>query len=831
MTRQPAAARLSSALVALVLTASALAGGTPAAAQTAPTPAPVPQEIQKYEILSVSVQGAVDENSQSLARTISGLRPGTLVQLPWDPAFGEAVRALYQHGTYSDARIEATELTPDGVFLTIHVEEQPKLAAYDILGLKSSAKEELRDEIPLLRGRSVREADLERGRMAIRDYLREQGFRRAAVSVDQEVGADGRVTVTFDVDRGERVQVADVRFEGNEAFSERALRKTLTNTPEKRWWRFWKRETFDDDAFEEDLASLVRYYNDRGYYGARVVRDSAYVSEDPDTVGDLVVEIEVEEGPRYHVRDVVFEGNTVLSDDQLAAALGIQRGDVYDRTRLERALYVSQDNSDISSLYLDQGYLRFNIEPEIVEVPGDSLDLAFEITEGEVFQFGDVRIAGNTRTKEHVIRREIRTVPGQPFSRAAIQRSVRELATLNYFDPASFGAGPSTVVNDEDKTVDLVYNLAETSSDQLELSGGWGGGNIGLILTARVTFTNFSVQNLMQGFKNGMPTGDGQQLSLQVQTYGSRQQIYSLSFTEPWFRGRQTPAGFALSYSNYDFNDRRYGTLSARTFYRQRLKWPDDYFITGTNLGYRLYNVEGLNSPFLPEGVSQELTLSQSLSRNALDNPTFPQAGSSLDLTVTVAPPVGDFVQYHKWDFNTAWYTPVAGPISASFRSRFGYIGSLTGEEVRFQRYLVGGTPLEASGTSGLGRSFGRDLVFLRGYPLEAISPRRDGEPVGGRILNKYEAELSAVLLQTPQLSFAPYLFADAANAYDGFNDYDPSRLFRSAGVGARVFLPILGLVDLSLGYQIDAFDPVGVGGNGESGEPQWRFQFSLGGR
>ncbi len=825
MTCSPAAVR--ALLVAAVFAAASAVA--PASAQDAPSPqAPAPQTLQAYQIISVSVEGAADESSQALARTVSGLRPGQSVQLPWDPAFGEAVRNLYSRGWYTDVRIEATEFTPDGVFLTIHVEEQPKLARYEIDGLKSSARDDLKDEIPLLAGRSVRDADVERGRMAIQEYLRGKGFRLATVGVSRQLEDDGRVALTYTVDRGERVTVADVRFEGNEAFSEGTLRKQLSNTPERRWWRFWKRETFDDAAFDEDLAALVRFYNDRGYYGARVVRDSVYVSDDPET-GGLVVEVEVDEGDKYHIRDVVFEGNTVLTDDQLALALGIQKGDVYDRTRMEKSLYYSQDNSDISSLYQDQGYLRFNIEPEIVEVPGDSLDLYFEVTEGEVYEFGDVRIAGNTRTKEHVIRREIRTVPGQPFSRAAIQRSVRELATLNYFDPASFGNGPSTSVNDENKTVDLVYNLSETSSDQLELSGGWGGGNIGLILTARVTFTNFSVQNLMKGFDGGMPTGDGQQLSLQVQTYGQRQQIYSLSFTEPWFRGRQTPAGFALSYSRYAFNDRRYGTISARAFYRQRLKWPDDYFLTGTDVGYRLYDVEGLNSPFLPDGVSQELTLSQSISRNALDNPTFPTAGSNIDLSVTVAPPIGDFVQYHKWDFNTAWYTPVAGPLSASFRSRFGYIGTLTGDEVRFQRYLIGGTPLEASGTSGIGRGFGRDLVFLRGYPLEAIGPRREGEPVGGRILNKYEAELSAVLLQTPQLSFAPYLFADAANAYDGFGDYDPSRLYRSVGVGSRIFLPILGLVDLSMGYQLDSFEA--IDGSGQIEEPQWRFQFSLGGR
>ncbi len=824
MTRSLAPLR---ALAVLLVTA------VPALAQTPAAPA-----AQSYEILSVSVEGALDANSEALVRSVSGLRPGRRVTLPWDPLFGEAVRLLYSRGGYSDAEVEATEVAGDGVFLTIKVEEQPRLASFKIEGLKSSTVDDLTPQIPLLRGRAVRQSDVDRATLAIESRLRADGYRTPTVNVARMTDPDGRVVVTFDVDRGERQSVADVRFVGNEVFSEGTLQKRLKNTPERRWWRFWKRETFDDEGFREDLSALIRYYNDRGYYGARVVRDSVFTETEADGGEKLVVEIEVDEGPEYHIRDIVFEGNTVYTDPQLELALGLSPGDTYDRTQIEQNLYYSADHTDVTSLYQDRGYYEFFVAPEVVEVPGDSLDLFFEITEGEVYEFGDVRIAGNTRTKEHVIRRELRTVPGQPFSRQAIERSVRELATLNYFDPASFGAGPSINVDEDDKTVDLVYNLAETSSDQLELSGGYGGSNIGLILSARVTFANFSVQNLAKGFQGGMPTGDGQQLSLQVQTYGTRAQIYSLSFTEPWFRGQATPVGFSLSYRRQQFNtsaglnDGLFATASASVFYRQRLKWPDDFFTTGTNLGYRLYDVNGLVGGVLPEGLSQELTVSQSLTRNALDNPNFPQSGSQLGLTLTVAPPIGDFIQYHKWDLNTAFYTPVVGRLTASVRTRFGYIGSLTGEDVRFQRYLIGGTPLEASGTSSISRGFGRDLVFLRGYPLEAIGPRQDGQSVGGRILNKYEAEVGLLLFQTPQLSLSPYLFADAANTYDGFDDYDPARLFRAAGVGARVFLPILGLVDLSMGYQIDPFTPLGTSrGEIEDAQPGWRFQFSLGGR
>lgn len=838
MTRTPPAVR---PLIVLTVLLAAFVVAPAAHAQVPATPAPAASQ-QTYEVVAVDVVGAADENSEALARSVAGIQPGARVQLPWDPSFAEAVRGLYSRGGFSDVRVEATEVTDEGVVLTLFVEEQPRLASYEIEGLSSSEREEVRASIPLLRGRSVRDADVERGRMAIEELVRNNGFRLATVDVVRSVDPEGRVQLVYDVEKGGRVTVADVRIEGNEAFNDRTLIRQLKNTPERRWWRFWSRETFDETGFQEDLTSLISFYNDRGYFGARVVRDSIYIDTPEPGVRDLIVEIEVDEGPQYHIRNVVFEGNTVFADDQLQAALGVQPGDVYDGGRIERNLYYTADHSDVSSLYQDRGYLRFNVQQDVVEAPGDSLDLYFEVTEGDIYEFGDIRIAGNTRTKEHVIRREIRTVPGQPYSRQAVERSVRELSTLNYFDPASFGAGPAINVNDEDQTVDLVYNLSETSSDQLELSGGWGGGNIGLILTARVTFTNFSVQNLFEGLDGGMPTGDGQQLSLQVQTYGTRSQVYSLSFTEPWFRGRQTPAGFSLGYSSSSYLNATGTTTDVargygRLFYRQRLKWPDDYFTTGSNVGFQLYDISGISGRTvggLPEGLSTEVTFTQSLSRNALDNPTFPQAGSSLDLSVTVAPPLGGTVQYHKWDFSTAWYTPVVGKLTASVRARAGYIGSLTGDDVRFQRYLIGGTPLESS--QGIGRGFGKDLVFLRGYPLEAIGPRREGEPVGGRILNKYEAELGMLLFQTPQLSLAPYLFADAANAWNGFDDYDPSQLFRSAGFGARVFLPILGLVDLSMGYQIDtfnAFDASGrsLFGSGEDGLPGWRFQFSLGGR
>lgn len=785
-----------------------------------------------YEILGVAVEGAEEESMRSFAMQVSGLRAGDQVTLPYDVKFGEAVRRLYGQGLFSDARVLVDQVVGSGVFLTIRVKGEPRLEGYEIRGVSGGERDDLTEDLPFLRGRIVRPAEIEQGRMMIENYLREKGYRLVSVEVERNFSEDGRVSLVFDVNKGERLNVVDVQFAGNQVYSDGKLRSVFDNTIEERWWRFWKRETFEEAGYREDLDKLIRFYNDNGYYGARVVRDTFFyrsVSESGERPG-VVVQVEVEEGAQYHVRDITFEGNTVFSDDQLRAALGLQRGDVYDRTYIENRLYYTSDHSDITSRYSDIGYMRFQIEPQVIVAPGDSLDLVFEVFEGGVYTFGDVQIAGNTRTKDHVIRRELVTVPGRRFSRQAIERSIRELMQLSYFEQSSLASGPSTEVDDEEQTVDLTYNLKETSSDQLELSGGYGGG--GLILQAGITFNNFSIQNLFNGSAwRPVPSGDGQRLSLRVQTQGTRWQSYSLSFTEPWFQGRPMPVGFSLGYQHYHSGGSTedaysYNIGSGRLFLSRRLKWPDDYFQTRTALGYRVYDLNNTEGTFgLPDGVSQELTITQSLTRNSIDNPLFPQSGSRVGLSLTLAPPIPGFVQYHKWEFTNDWYTPILPDLSMAFKSRIGYIGSLTGDEVEFQRYLVGGGPLDSRRGRG---QFGRDLVFFRGYPSEVIGPRLGDQLVGGRILNKYQLELQFVALQSEQLSFAPYLFLDAGNTWNSFDDYNPAALFRSAGVGARVYLPILGMVDVNAGYNLDTFDPIS---DGEDGSRGWRIQFSLGGQ
>ncbi|MEM9996317.1 MAG: outer membrane protein assembly factor BamA [Bacteroidota bacterium] len=826
-----------SALLALLL-ASVAAAVPPASAQI---PAqPVAQTAQVYEILGVSVAGTEDENTRRFVLQVSGLEVGQQVQLPVDDSVAEAVRKLYQAGSFSNIEVVAENIVGNGIFLLIRVEEQPRLGSIRFEGIKRGQRDDLEDLVPLLRGRPVRPVDVARTEQVIRNYFRDEGYLLVDIDVEQSMGENGRADLVYTIDRGRKVEVENIRFVGNEAFSDRTLRKRLKNTPENRWWRFWGGESFVAREFEDDLEALVNWYQDEGYYGARVVQDSVWVVGEEEGDPEVNIRINVEEGPQYVVRNVTFEGNTEYTDAQLRAALGFEKGEVYSKKKFEQNLYYNPDHSDVASLYTDRGYLRFNAFPTITEAPGDSLDMAFLINEGDVYEFGQITIAGNTKTKEHVIRRELRTIPGQTYSRQAIERSVRELITLNYFAQEELAGGPAIDIDEDSKTVGLTYKLTEAGGDQLELSGGWGGFT-GLLLQAGVRFNNFSIQNIFNGSAwRPVPSGDGQTLALQVQTNGRFYQNYSISFTEPWFRGRPNPVGFSLGYTYNGLRSRfvssdleegdSFQLFNARVFNRFRLKFPDDFFQTGTDLSYRLYNIRGddFSRVFgLPTGISQELNIRQSLTRNSLNNPLFPSAGSSLLLSAEAALPLPGFIQYHKWRLSNDWYLPIFGRLSFGAKADYGYIGSLTGDDVEFQRYLIGGSPLDAQGGGFVG--FGKDVLFMRGYPFGVISPQQDGEAVGGRIFNQYSAEIQLLAVQSPQLQFAPYVFLDAANTWDRFATYNPSKLFRSAGFGAKLFLPILGLVDLNYGYQIDPFTP--RSNSSETGVPQWRFQFSLGGQ
>jgi outer membrane protein insertion porin family len=783
------------------------------------------------KIAGVRVEGVEQENIALFLVQTSGLQVGNTVTLPMDPDFGEAIRSIFRLGNYSDVKIVEERREGQDVYLVIQVTSIPRLGEYTFEGVRKSHRKDLKEKAPLLSRTPLRQGDVERTVQVIRDFYRDQGRPQTTVEVERLEQPDRTVDLVFHVDRGPIVEVEEIRVSGTEHIESRKLLKKL-GTKEDRWWRFWKKSKFDRKKYEEDLQKAVAYMNERGHYDARVLRDSVYLAEQNGKAG-MVVELDLQEGPLYHVRAVNWEGNTIYPDETLGQALGIAKGDVYNSKKLEQNLYANKQSSDVSSIYMNRGYMTFRVQPTIAIVEGDSLDMNFDISEGDIFEFGQVEIAGNDKTKDHVVRRELYTIPGQTFSRDAIQESIRRLMQLNYFTQESLAGGPGIDVDEQRKVVDLTYSLEETSSDQLQLSGTWG--SFGLVLSLGFEFNNFSAQNF---FKKGawrpLPSGDGQRLSLGIQTNGRYYQNYSIGYTEPWFRGKPTPVGFSVSYSRigqnpfFSASNGALSTASGRVFYEKRLKWPDDKFSYLSGIQYQYTSNDSLYSS-LPQGVSQEVSLQQVISRNSTDNPLFPSSGSDIRLSLEVAPPLGNFIQYHKWRFQNSWHIPILPKLTLSVSSDFGYVGSLTGEDVSFQRFVVGGSPFDTQGSFNR-FFFATDIVYMRGYPSGALGPRSaNNEPRGGRILNKFTSELRLMAIQSEQLQAAPYLFMDGANAWNDFNAYNPAELYRSAGVGMRFFLPILGMLELAYGYNFDEFAPTSISRTSHDGSRQWLFQFTIG--
>ncbi len=826
-------------LFGILITVFGVHGGFAQGFSSTPSTSFASLTSDEIEILGITVDGVKTESMQNFAIRSSGLTVGQKVTFPNDPAISEAIRNLYRLKVFSDVKIVEENRVEEGVFLMIQLTEEPQLADFTFSGIKRSDRRKLSEEIPLFKGTRVRPADLEISVQVIKDYFDEKGFPLADVTITESPGPDNTINVDFAVNRGEKVRIRRVLISGNENISNRSVRRKLKNTKPRLPLFFWRKARFDPMEYEEDKVNVINHYNSKGFYDARIVADSVWL-ETINGKPSKVVSLEIHEGPKYHVRNIEWEGNTVYNDEVLTSSLGIEAGDVYNADRIDKNLYGNQSSSDVSSLYMNRGHMLFRVQPEVQVVEGDSLDLSYDLYEGDIFSFGDISIAGNDKTKEHVVRRELYTIPGQTFSRELIQETIRRLSQLKYFNQEKLGAGPSIDLDQENKKVDLVYNLEEVGSDQLELSGTYG--RFGVILMLRFGFNNFSAQDLFKPSAwRPLPSGDGQQLSVSLQTSGRQYQSYSLGFTEPWLNGRPTPVGFQVSHSRfrgigfYGYNsllnnsqrdsNLRFSNTAARVFYEQRLQWPDDKFSTSTSLGYQFYSNVNYTSA-LPSGQSQQITLRQGLSRSSLDHPIFPTIGSTLLLSGEVALPISDFIQYHKWKLNTSWNVPILRKLTASFSADFGYIGSLTGDDVLFERYIVGGSPFDVQGYR---TNFGKDIIYMRGYPSRVLGPRRGNEAIGGRILNKFTSELRLLAVQSPQLTAAPYLFMDAANTWDRIQTYNPNQLYRSAGLGARLFLPILGMLEIAYGYNFDEFTPIGAQNSNHNGSRRWFFQFTIG--
>jgi outer membrane protein insertion porin family len=789
-------------------------------------------EPKDYEIGGIKVIGAKYSDEKAIV-SISGLKVGDRVTIPGFET-RKAIKSLYKLRLFDDVQLRIEKIAGDLVFLEIVVNESPRYLVHNIKGIKKSTAEELNEEIAkfLVKGGIVTEDMKANATNAIKSYYREKGYLDIEVDVKELIDTTRRnaVRLTFDIDRGERVKIYDITFSGNTDIPAKKLRKQFEETKRKR--QLFSTSKFDEDLYIEDKKMLINYYNTLGYRDARVISDSMWRNED----GQLMLHIDLHEGNQYYFRNITFKGNSIYPDEALFQRLKIQKGDVYNEELLQTRLSFSEDSRDVSSLYMDNGYLFFQVDPVEVAIVGDSLDLELRIFEGPQATIDKVIIKGNDRTHEHVVRRELRTLPGDKFSRSNIIRSQREIVNLGYFNPESLGINPK--VNPQRGTVDIEYTVEEKPSDQLELSAGWGGYGRGVIGTLGVAFNNFSVRNIFKKETwSPLPQGDGQRLSIRAQTNGRLFQSYNASFTEPWLGGKKpnalTVAAFHSRFSQgvgfIDFTPTRTFSITGVTFsLGTRLKFPDDNFITSTAINLQTIKLDDWTSSAFSDkngnpitnGKFNNFSITQTISRSTINNPLFPMEGSSFTLSGQLTLPYSLFrktdftdlsvedqyrwVEYHKWKFKAEWYTTLVGKLTLKTEAKLGLIGAYNKDNgiSPFERFQLGGDGLN---NQQLGAFNGTDIVSMRGYEVNEIEANQIGNTTSATpIYSKYTMEIRYPVSLNPSSTIYVMAFAQAGNAWQDFESYNPFDLKRTAGMGLRVFLPMFGMLGFDYGFGFD---------------------------
>lgn len=805
---------------------------------------------QTYTIASLEVQG-VDNYDHDAIRVISGLTIGKEIKVPGED-FTKAIKNLWDQDLFSNIEVGYTDIDEvnEEIFLYIKLTGRPKLSyvKYDTR-IKKSEVDKIRDVVDLKSGDVITEPLIKNTEKLIRGFYREKGYLRATVNIKETI--DTAVTNSrwfmINVDKGERIKIAHINIYGNETVdlshyeslikrkivqfgaSDKGIRKSMKDTKQKGILRIFSRSKFNETAYERDKRTIIEKFNSIGLRDANILRDSIY-DIDEESIG---IDIYIEQGKKYYFGDISWVGNTKYRSGVLDTIIGIKNGDVYDKAKLEQRLYMSADNSDITSIYMDKGYLFFTITPiELNISEGNKINYELRISEGKEARYGEIRIMGNTKTNDHVIRRELRTKPGDLFSRADIIRTQRELSQLGYFDNEQFQINP--IPNPVDGTVDIEYTVVEKSSDQIELSGGYGGGR--LIGTLGLTFTNFSTKNVFKKEAwSPLPSGDGQRLSLRGQSYGKGFQSYNLSFTEPWLGGKK-PISFTtfMTHSNISQtstispeNDLKIGVTSVGVGLGSRLKWPDDFFSIYSELNYSYYDLLKADSRFVfGTGYSNDISMGVTITRNSIDNPIYPRGGSNFKLLTKSTLPYSrfdgvedysgytqqelyKFAEYFKIKFTGEWYLPLSKDKKLVLVPKFGYgfMGGYSKEKgnTPFQRFYLGG-----NGLTGNINYDGRELITLRGYDVQSGL----STPLGDPLIAKYSMELRYPLSLNPSATIYGLAFLEAGNTYTSFKTFNPFDVKRSVGVGARVFLPMFGMLGVDLGW---GFDPVSSNRTGAS--------------
>lgn len=838
------------------------------------------KDPKKYKIAALEIKGTqyLDKN---IIRSLTGLKLGDQITVPGDE-ITKCIKNLWKQGLFGDIKIYADRIEGDSIFITVDILEKPRLNEITIKGLKKSEADDIRKKLDQLKGKPFTEAVKTNIRNTIKDQFEDKSYLNPIIDIVEKRDENlvNSTSVVVNIDKGNKVKINNLNFIGRENGELSKMRKAMKDTKERtkielrvddsrsrkqkakdalytlanlnsnsvkdffqdRFRIKFKGSKFNEQKYEDDKQKLIDYYNNNGYRDAKILADTVVTDDD----GNVSINIYLEEGDRYYFRDITFKGNVKFPNETLQRVLNIKKGDVYNAELLQKRLSMDQDGGDISSLYYDDGYLFFSINPVEIAVENDSIDIEIRINEGPQATIRNVIIEGNNKTNEHVIRRELRTYPGDKFSRSDLIRSQREIANLGFFDPQETRVEP--IPNPVDGTVDIKYIVKEKSADQVELSAGWGGRQGGLIGTLGLRFNNFSLKNIIKkGAWNPLPTGDGQQFSVRVESNGKRYQNYNFSFTEPWLGGKK-PNAFTIA----AFRSRIQDVLGREVLGKQitnglsvslgtRLKKPDDFFIVQAAANYYGYNLSNFSNRYfvdnqpLDSGKFSNLNFKITLSRNSINQPIFPTGGARVEASLQFTPPYSLFrkdsdyegksiaekyklIEYHKWKFLVDWYQSLGkSKFVLRASAKFGFLGSFNKRTgiTPFERFQVGGNGIPSNVTL-----FGTDIIAHRGF--EGPYSNEGGDP----IYNKFLLELRYPFSLNPSATIYGLVFFEAANTYTSFKDYNPFKLKKSVGIGVRAILPMFGLIGIDYGIRFDSangslirptngfFDYIGKNGN-----------------
>ena len=815
---------------------------------------------KKYVVGGVSLEG-----NQYLSRDqilqVSGLREGMEVTVPGED-ISNVITRLWHQRYFEDVAVSIDSLVPtrDTAYFKITIVERPRVSRWLFSGVKSGEQKELEERLNLRRGGEFSEYVAKTSTDIIKRYYKEKGFYNVKVDVNtkRDTVIKSAIRVQFAVDKGEKVKIEKITFNGADHVKESKLVRAMKKTRDKRLQNFFSSKKFQEKEYDNDKRQLLTVFNEAGYRDARIVKDTMYYIEP----NRLQIDFEIDEGKQYYFRDIAWTGNSVFSSEGLNEILKIGKGDVYDVVTMEKRLFGGgkQNEYDITKLYRDNGYLFFQVNPVEMNIEGDSVDVEMRIVEGKPATLNNIVINGNDLTNERVIRRQVFTYPGYLFSQTDFERSIREIASMGQFDPeAIMGEGGYSILpNPMDNTVDIVYNVTEKPSSQLELSGGWGGNTF--VATVGVSFNNFSTRRFFDKTAwRPVPLGDAQNLAIRFQTNGTYYTSLSASFSEPWLFGKKpTSLNTSLYYTRQTNSYIYYNILNNDEFMEvygfaagigKRLKWPDNYFVLYNQLSWQTYRLQNWVYQFLfNTGISHNLSYTLSLNRTSTDQQIYPREGSDFSFSLQLTPPYSllrkkdrgildaegnptrvdnwkdinydyqtsqdryRWIEYHKWSFKGAVYTKLIGDLVLMARAQFGYLGYYNRNwgYSPFEGFRVGG-----DGMSGYD-TYGSEIISLRGYENYSLTPQArssynsTGNYYAGNVYDKFTVELRYPVILQPQSTIYALLFLEGGNCWADIRDFNPFQIKRSAGVGVRVFLPMIGLLGVDWGWGFD--DPVNGG-------------------